>query len=68
MTLPESNAANMQILYKLIETKQLPRYEYTKSYLAYTIKINQLIRTYKWISIPIYDEEFGIARARYSFP
>ena len=68
MTLSEWNAANMCILYKLIETKQLPTYEDVKSYLAYTIKINQLTRKYKWISILIYDEEFRIAQLPYSFP
>ena len=46
----------MHILYKLIETKQLPTYEDVKYYLAYTIKINQLTGKYKWISILIYDE------------
>ena len=45
------NAANMHILYKLIETKQLPTYEDVKTYLAYTIKLNQLTGKYKWISI-----------------
>ena len=58
VTLSGWNAANMRILYKLIETKQLPTYKDVKSYLAYTIKINQLTGKYKWISILTYDEEF----------
>ena len=62
------NAANIRIMHKLIETKQLPTYEDVKSYLAYTIKINQLVGKYKWHNILVYNEEFCIVQAKYLFP
>ena len=68
ISLSQWNAANIRIMHKLIETKQLPTYEDVKSYLAYTVKINQLVGKYKWHSILVYDEEFHIAQAKYLFP
>ena len=68
ISLSQWNAANIRIMHKLIETKQLPTYEDVKSYLAYTVKINQLVGKYKWHSILVYDGEFHIAQAKYLFP
>ena len=42
VSLSEFNIANTRILFRLIETGQLPTYSDLKDYLVYSVKINQL--------------------------
>ena len=68
VSLSEFNIANTRILFRLIETGQLPTYSDLKDYLVYSVKINQLASKFSWRKVLKYDEEFWLAQAKYSFP
>ena len=67
ISISEWNVAN-KILFHLIETGRLPTYGDIKSYLVYSVKINQLASKYSWLSVLQYDQDYRINRNRYSFP
>ena len=68
VTISEWNVANNKILFHLIGTGRLPTYSDIKSYLVYSVKINQLASKYGWLSVLQYDEDYRINQNKHSFP
>ena len=68
ISISDFNIANVRILYRLIETGQLPTYSDVKGYLIYTVKINQLASKFSWLNVLNYDNEYRLAQAKYGFP
>ena len=68
VSLSEFNIANTRILFRLIETGQLPTFSDLKDYLVYSVKINQLASKFSWQKVLKYDGEYRLAQAKYSFP
>ena len=67
ISISDFNIANIRILYRLIETGQLPTYSDVKGYLIYRVKINQLASKFSWLNVLNYDNEYRLAQAKYGF-
>ena len=68
ISISDFNIANIRILYRLIETGQLPTYSDVKGDVIYTVKINQLASKFSWLNVLNYDNEYCLAQAKYGFP
>ena len=59
--------ANTRIFYTLLSEGKLSAQSAIQDYLAYTVKIMELIARYDWKSILMYDNEFRKLQAIYKF-
>ena len=66
-SIPQWVVANTRIFYTLLSEGKLSTQSAIQDYLAYTVKIMELIARYDWKSILMYDNEFRKLQAIYKF-
>ena len=64
ISIPQWVVANTRIFYTLLSEGKLSTQSAIQDYLAYTVKIMELIARYDWKSILMYDNEFRKLQAR----
>ena len=67
ISIPQWVVANTRIFYTLLSEGKLSTQSAIQDYLAYTVKIMELIARYDWKSILMYDNEFRKLQAIYKF-
>lgn len=68
VSIPQWVVANTRIFYTLLSERKLVTHLEIQAYLAYTVKVMELIAKYEWKSILLYDNEFRKLQAIYNFP